>query len=76
MRFPNGASGGNRVPECALGTGCAFRIGLQAETASQNSAPERDTFSGGGLKWKPHPRIRNGIEAQFMSARAATLTAT
>lgn len=53
-----------------------FPMGLQAETASQNSTSEWDAFSGRSLKWKPHPRIRNGIEAQFVSARAATLTAT
>lgn len=74
--FPDGVSDGNCIPEFGSRVGCAFLMGLQAETASQNSAPERDTFSGRGLKRHPRPRIRNGIEAQFMSARAATLTAT
>lgn len=76
MRFPDRPSSGNCIPDSSSRTGHTFPTGPRAKTASQNSAPERDTFSGRGLKWKPRPRIRNGIEAQFMSARAATLTAT
>lgn len=35
MRFPNGVGCGNCIPEYCPGTGCAFRTGVQKETASR-----------------------------------------
>lgn len=35
MRLPNGVGCGNCIPEYCLGTGCAFRTGVQKETASR-----------------------------------------
>ena len=46
MNFPNGAAGGNCVPDSSLRTGRAFRMACLAETTAQFLAPERDTFSG------------------------------
>lgn len=64
MRFPDGSSGGKRVPESALRLGRSFRMMSQAETATRNSAVEWDMLSQWQLKRKVHPGIfvRNGMQ--------------
>ena len=62
MRFPNGPSTGNCVPKSTLGTGCAFRIEPQAETASRFEASEWDAVSFWVClgKWGPESGSRVG----------------
>jgi hypothetical protein len=55
MYFPVEASSGNCVPEFGLGTGRAFRIGSQPETASHSETGFRDTLSARPAIRKVHP---------------------
>lgn len=58
---------GKCVPESGPGVGHAFRNGYEAETTSQNQAPDWDALSGTALNRKLHPRIeaRNGMNFPF-----------
>ena len=61
--FPEQPSTGNCDPESTLGTGYAFRNGLQAEIASRSEPSFRDMFSARHAIWKAHP---------VLSARSGT----
>lgn len=60
MRFPDQPSTGNCVPDFGPRVGSAFRIGPQAETASQNELSEWDELSQRCF----YRKLRPGFDAQ------------
>lgn len=67
--FPEQPSTGNCDPESTLGTGYAFRNGLQAEIASRSEPSFRDTVSARYAIWKAHPILRTQSEIWFPRCR-------